>query len=198
MQDESHYETWVLRLRAWSQNPYLSLDDLPPLKSEDLPMNAWSRLVEHIVTAQHAVMQGFKDRFSKLVAQTRNDFEFSQALWESRRLLRHRVELANHPSLPVELRTPLQESCAEDIQRIQREVEEILIDAGRKTLGGSTLWAQRLLVVRQNPLTAVLRSDGSPQDGATGVPLPPDAAARPRADESPTRPASRWAHRRLQ
>ena len=190
LQGESRYETWVLTLRAWGQDPRVRLDHLPPLTSADFPPSAWSRFIGHLTEAQNALMLGFKERLTRLTELARTDFEFSQALTESRRLLRHRVELAHQPCLPAELQAILQKSCRTDIQRIQRELEEMLINAGRNAPQDSRFWGQRLLTVRQNPFTAVLSGDEAPGDGPFGVP-------HPAPQDSPARSASRWAHRRL-
>lgn len=183
---ESHYEMWVLALRDWAQDPHVGLTGLPTLTTEDLPPDAWSRFVEHLLAAQRTVMKKFQDRLGLLVDQARNDFELARALIESRRMLQHRVELSRHPSLPEEIREKLAESTRADIRRIQQELETLMHDGGRNAPHESAFWERRLVVVQQNPLTAVLHTSTPP----TPSPIPPLSP--------PTPTTSRWAHRRLQ
>ena len=185
---ESHYETWVLTLRSWAQDPRVGLAELPRLSEADLPPDAWSRLIEHLLAAQRTVMRTFQERLGLLVEQAHSDFALAQALIESRRMLQHRVDLAHHPSLPEELRDTLVESCRTDIHQIQQELEELMLDGGRNTPRETAEWDRRLMVVRQNPLTAVLRDTTPPSPTPATTPPP-----------SPAAPAmTRWAHRRLQ
>ena len=68
---------------------------------------------------------------------------------------------------------------------MQGELEQQMRDMAAQEPGQATFWGARLLVVKQNPITAVLAAD------------PPPAASSPAPPAPPTRPANRWSHRRI-
>jgi len=181
----SDYETWVLTLRDWRTNPQQDLTGLPALAEEDLSPEAFSRLVDHITEAIQAVTDAWQENLSRTTQEARTDFELARALAGSRRYLRRRVELARHPGLPEALRKVLDDGCTRDVTRMQGELEQQMRDMAAQEPGQATFWGARLLVAKQNPITAVLAADPSP---AAPPPAPPAHHASP---------ANRWSHRRI-
>lgn len=178
----SHYETWVLTLRAWSQDPQVDISDLPVLDEHSVPAGVFTRLADHIVAAQNVLMRSWRDRFERLLGAAQTEFDVAQAMLDGRRVLRRRVELARHPSLPQSLREALEEACTRDLQRIQEELEQSIRDAASAQARDASFWERRLLAVHQNPVT-----------GALTAPLVP-----PIASEEPAPVANRrWPRRRV-
>lgn len=68
---------------------------------------------------------------------------------------------------------------------MQGELEQQMRDMAAQEPGQATFWGARLLVVKQNPITAVLAAD------------PPPAAPPPAPPAHHASPANRWSHRRI-
>ena len=123
----SAYKSWVTALRAWSRDPSVSLDSLPPLSRDSFSPTTYARLLDHMGTAVGTMMRGWKDSFIRdwKAALGAGDLHSAEAARvEARRRLLPRRGLARHPGLPEEIRTALMDALRKDVDSIQQQLEE--------------------------------------------------------------------------
>jgi hypothetical protein len=150
------YETWVLTLRAWAEDPLIAIDHLPPLDDATFTPDTYARLFEHLLAALEKVSNRWHDGLERAWKVSHDRFALAQELVALRASLARRVQLASHPSLPEGARTVLRTRTWEDVHRYQREIEEAVVALGTDGTVGRDEVEEMLAVVRENPFTAVL------------------------------------------
>lgn len=179
-QPGSPYEAWVERVRAWAGDESVSLEGLPQLSVESMPMASYERLIVHLNAATEAVTQKWVDELSVLLSDLPEPQEVARRLVDLRRKLARRLELARHPGLPEELRKPYSDSAEKDIRRYQQDVEESVSKLRR--ILPTPVAEHYLRVVRENSFVAVLGYSSSQAGGrmtATHQPGPTSQPGRP-------------------
>lgn len=156
--DLGAYETWVRRLREWSTNPYIELDDLPVLDEKRVPAATFARLTKQILKAMGKVMERWNAEFDREVSKANTEHELSMAFIRARGLLACRVKLARHPSLPRDLQEALYKATVEDIHSLQDQLEKI-VSSQENRWGINSDRSTTVRIVKGCPLTAVLTED---------------------------------------
>lgn len=173
------YDEWAAFLERWAHGDDAGAERLPVLDPTLLRADTLERLVQRITDAISARLQDWADRLVADLAAAGDEFSQGRALAQARTGLRAIRLLAQHPSLPADLRSRLLEMVDRQVASFQQSLEEQTSrDAGFSNR--SQIEARRR-ALRQNPLTAVL------QDSA------PEAAVRPQDDwfVDPTRRPTR-------
>ena len=159
LQGSSPYETWVLTLRAWSQDPTLSLEQLPALADDTFTPDTYGRLMNHVLAAVQAVSNRWHEGLVRTMRDAVTPFDLARELVGLRATLSRRVQLATHPALPEGVRQVLTESLRRDVERYQADLESAV---QRQSAGGRVdhRAAEKMLtVVRENSFLSVLRYD---------------------------------------
>lgn len=195
----SPYEQWVMALRQWQRDPATDLRALPALGVDSLPPDAYQRLFAHMRTAIDAMMLEFSQLLVRDIGAARSEHDYARAMVGLRVRLARRVQLAQHPGLPAEVRAELTKGVAADVTALQAQVEELVTTSADRYGSDRTHTEHMLRIVRQNRFTVVLEP-GFPIDaliagrtgfGSTGgfavgpttgaAPGPPGAPPGPRA-----------------
>jgi len=189
----SAYETWVVRMRAWSDDPRIPLDDLPPLRSDHYTPDTFARLFKHVTAAITAADRRWHEALVQAWSTSPDSFQLGQRLVQLRSTLARRVQLAGHPSLPEEAREILLKNAREDVQRYQRELEEAVVSSSSAASRLDAPEVERMLeLVRTNSFLRVFDFELR-QDGATI-----EAAPLPTVDHVPDPDTRRpWGGRRV-
>lgn len=189
------YETWVLTLRAWQDDPRLALDHLPSLSDDTFTPETYQRLVQHIQNAMDRVGEVWDEGVARAFREQRDPFDLGRELVSLRALLARQWQLASHPSLPEGLRAPLSDGVRRRASATQQQLE----DTVRRRISGATRdrpeWERLLRTVRDSSLVRIadysLDEDGRMSIQLT-IPEVPEDHPRPVAART-----SRFAHRRL-
>lgn len=120
----SPYETWVRTLKAWSQDPTISLEHLPALQDDTYSPDTANRLLHAIIDAMSAVNERWLADLGRIFDNYRDPYELGRRLVQLRPAIARSMQLASHPSLPQTFRDALQSSVRSTIERNQREFEE--------------------------------------------------------------------------
>ncbi|MDT0309256.1 hypothetical protein RM780_20150 [Streptomyces sp. DSM 44917] len=162
------YEAWADHLERWGRGERLDASRLPPLAPGDFSTGTWERFSARLTEAFDRRLQAWADTLTAaLRAEGGDEFAFGRALAQAREGLRSARELTRLPALPPGLGSRLDALLAEQVTRVQRELEE---DARRdaETAGAPASAEARLRPLRDNPLTAALAGDGGPGERADG------------------------------
>lgn len=152
----SPYELWVVGLRAWQRDPSTDLSGLPILLSESLPPEAYQRLFNHMRQAIDAMMAEFTELLARDIGHATSEHDYARAMVGLRARLARRVQLAEHPGLPEEVRVELRKGVATDVTALQMQVEE-LVTANANRYGSDRSHTEQMLrIVRQNRFTVIL------------------------------------------
>jgi hypothetical protein len=167
MLGDTAYEQWVRRLRDWGKDPNTSLDDLPPLFSDDrVTRDVVDRLVAHILKAQDAFLKQFKARLDAAFEET-DAQAFARAYHNLQYFYARRLNLARHPGLSADLQQALEQSAVTDLHETQRQVEEGAgRDRGRGSIAGNN---DMVAIVRKNSLLQILQAYNQPPTSSAAV-----------------------------
>lgn len=190
------YERWVLTLRAWQNDPTVSLDALPRLADDTFTPDTYRRLVTHITAALDSVGKRWEEGVGRALREFTTPFDLGKDLVAMRALLARQWQLADHSALPDGLRGPLSDGVRRRAANTQRDLE----DSIKQRISGSTTdragWEQTLRALRESSLTRITQYAVGPDGRMTvafHIPDPPASAPESRQ----TRPGGRFAHRRL-
>jgi hypothetical protein len=178
--DGGAYAAWTTYLQAWGTDLRTTDERLPVLGRDDFAPETWVRLTNRIIDAINARLRAWTTAVSAEISTAGSEHAVGRALVSSRVGLASILRLADHPSLPDDLRGQLRKQVEEQIASIQQS----LIDdaAGLQSQGWTRSAAEaRQRTVRENPLLAVLNSPAA--SSATGAP-----AADPWAFDRTQRP----------
>lgn len=169
----SPYESWVVTLRIWADDPTTPLTHLPILTEESLPQEAYARFIEHLQRALERSAQQWEKAFSTAISNFRDHHDLADRLVKQRAILARRLQLASHPSLPEPVRAALTDDFERMVNRLQDEFESNTRDAMIRRRLPQPAVEQLMRTIRENSLVAVLRLSIT-QDGtrATLTPLP--------------------------
>lgn len=179
--DGGAYGAWAAYLEQFSSEATPPDGSrLPALAEEDFAPETWVRLTHRIVDAVNARLRIWATAVSTDLSRSSDEFAAGRALAHGRVGVAAVLALAEHPSLPADLREQLRGLVDTQIRSVQQSLEEQLDRIGRH--GGDRLQVeQRRRTLRDNPLTAAL----------TGAPTVPVPGADPWASTDPTRPRTR-------
>lgn len=184
----SIYERWVNTLRAWSRDPEgVSLQELPALRDDTFTPETYRRLIDHILEAMRLANERWHQGLVRAWGTSSTPFELAREFVSLRTTLARRLQLAHHPGLPEPIRKVLFEGLRADVERYQREAEEMV---SKSSAGASldTTWRNQMLaVVREHSFIAVLSYDVS-GDRPQAAPLPERAQT---GSVAPSRPSVR-------
>jgi hypothetical protein len=155
--DRGPYQAWADYLERWAAGAG-DLTAPPALAPEDLPEDAWQRLLTRIDEAVSSRLQGWADALMAALSETPDEFSAGRALAQSRAGLRQVLLLLATPSLPADFRTRLADAVAKQVRRIQSDLEQELDRAAATGLDARWVEARRR-TLRDNPLTAVLTAE---------------------------------------
>lgn len=174
----STYETWVLTLRAWSEDPTVPLDHLPALDERSFTVATYDRLLRYVVEALEAATERWVTGLERAFRSADSPFELGAQLVQLRRLLAHRLQLAAHPSLPASLRETLTADARQAVHNYQRELEDNLRRDTTHGRVGAAAREELLRVARENSFERLLAYDLT--DGRRPEPAPlPDTSGSP-------------------
>lgn len=190
MRGDSAYESWVVTLRAWRDDPSVPLNDLPALTEESLPRNAFDRFFKHLFDALEGSTQRWEKSFRSAIGDYRDHHDLADRLVKQRAGLARRMQLASHPSLPESVRTALTTEFERMVHRLQEEFETNTRSALTRSMAPQSTVEQLMRTIRENSMVAVLRLSIT-QDGgrASVVPLPGPGGGQ----AAPVRPRGRRA-----
>ena len=173
MRGDSAYESWVVTLRAWRDDPSVPLNDLPALTEESLPREAYTRFFKHLFDALEGSTQRWEKSFRSAIGDYRDHHDLADRLVKQRAGLARRMQLASHPSLPEPVRTALTEEFERMVQRLQEQFETNTRSALTRSMAPQPTVEQLMRTICENSMVAVLRLTIT-QDGgrASVVPLP--------------------------
>ncbi len=180
MKGNSVYESWVITLLAWRDDPTVPLDDLPVLTEESLPRDAYDRFFRHLQEALEHSTRRWEKAFAAAISGFRDDHDLADRLVKQRAGLARRLQLASHPSLPEPVRIALTEDFARMVHRLQEQFESNTRSGLIRSRHPHHVVEQLMRTVHENPLDDVLRLRVS-QDGmrATAEALPDVRADAP-------------------
>jgi hypothetical protein len=159
--DGGDYAAWTSYLQRWQADLRTADEPLPALRSEDFAPQTWVRLTNHIIDAINGRLRAWTDAFMADVGAARSEFAFSRALVGARTGLASVLRLADHASLPEDLRGQLRGQVERQIRSMQQTLEQDT--AGLEREGWSRADAEvRRRSVRESPLTAVLTAPTPP------------------------------------
>lgn len=156
------YADWARFLEAWGRGE-CGMEAAPAaLAPEDFAPETWSRLAGRF----HAALDERLTRWDKALAagfrDARGEFELGRALTQSRHGLSAIRALGQHEAVPTDLRGRLLETIDRQVTTAQADLER---SAERRRAAGDHRGGEALLrVVRDNPLTAVLRAPAAAPD----------------------------------
>lgn len=171
--DGGTYGAWSSYLRTWSKA--LGTPDgsrLPAVAPADFTPETWVRLTDQIVDALNARLRLWSDAVSTDVSAATSEIAAGRALVHGRVGIGAVLGLADHPSLPADLRAQLRALVEQQIRSMQRSLEDQLDRLGRQGATRDQV-EQRRRTFRDNALTAVL----SAGPAASAVPAGVDAWA---------------------
>ncbi|MFC0313986.1 hypothetical protein ACFQNE_05750 [Gordonia phosphorivorans] len=184
----SPYEQWVIALRQWQHDPATDLRSLPALRADSLPPDAYQRLFAHMRTAVDTMMLEFSQLLVRDIGAARSEHDYARAMVGLRVRLARRVQLAEHPGLPAEVRAELAKGVEADVNALQAQVEELVTASADRYGSDRTHTEHMLRIVRQNRFTVVLEP-GFPLEallaGQTGFGSTAGFAARGSAHAPP-------------
>jgi hypothetical protein len=151
------YHDWATFLERWSSGDSGDsggIGGLPRVDPEELNAETLVRLAHRIVDAMTKRLQTWCDLLTRAIAAAPDEFSAGRALAQARTGLRSVRALADHPSLPAELRDRLQEMVDRQVVAAQQMLED---DLARMSAGSADprLVESRRRTIRDNPLTAV-------------------------------------------
>ena len=176
----SPYETWVLTLRAWSQDPMTPLDQLPALADDTFTPETYGRLIDHLMKSLQTASDRWQSHLERAWSDVSSPHDLARQLVALRSTLSRRVQLSLHPSLPPAVREVLEREIRAAVARYQEDLEH----AVRKQSAAASVdhgAVERLLkVVRENSFLSVL-DYAVVQSGQRleRAPLPPTSPAHP-------------------
>ncbi|MBP7930454.1 MAG: hypothetical protein KA110_10880 [Acidimicrobiia bacterium] len=150
------YETWVLTLRAWGNDPMTPLDHLPSLALETFTPDTYQRLFNHLRQALQSVTTQWSDDLGKTLRLSQDRFALGHDLVQLRTRLTRRVQLVSHPSLPAEARDSFTKQTAEDIARSQQQIVDHIQRQANEGHLSRTEAEGMLDVVREHSFEAVM------------------------------------------
>ena len=162
--DGGDFGTWAQTLERWQAGEHTDLASLPKLDEQYFSPATWARLTDRIVTAINRRLHTWGKVTSREIGRSTSEFAVGSALTQARVGLRVVLALADHPSLPADLRQQLTGLVVGQVQSVQDDLERSLDDQSSRGVPRDQLEARRR-TVRSSPLTAVL----SP----ARVPVPP-------------------------
>jgi hypothetical protein len=171
------YHDWATFLDRWAGGDSTGIDRLPPVRPDDLNADTLARLVQRITGAVSMRLHAWSEQLARAMAAAGDEFSAGRALAQARTGLRAVRALADHPSLPVELREKLGEAIDRQVVAGQRMLEDDLDRRRTESADPRGIEARRR-TIRDNALTAVL------EDAQSRPADPPDWAIDPTA---PTR-----------
>ncbi|MCX4529763.1 MULTISPECIES: hypothetical protein [unclassified Streptomyces] len=169
------YQTWTDHLRRWAEEGAAGTGDaaarLPRLRPEDFHHETWVRLVNQLTEAVSRRLQACADSLTGALAEAADEFAAGRALVQSRPGFDAVRALASHPSLPEDVRTRLRKLVDDQIEGLQRQLEEQLERAVRR--GTDRTWAEeRRRTLRDNPLTTASAAAGAGATAPAAAPAP--------------------------
>ena len=93
----SPYETWVLTLRAWSQDPMTPLDQLPALTDDTFTPETYGRLIDHLMKALQTASDRWQSHLERAWSDVSSPHGLSRQLVALRSTLSRRVQLSLIP-----------------------------------------------------------------------------------------------------
>lgn len=153
--DEGAYGTWASYLDVWQKDLQPHDQVLPRLEQRDFTTDTWTRLVNRIFDAIGGRLRLWSDAFSQSMSRADSEFGVGVALTQARVGLAAILALADHPSLPDDLRLQLREVVERQIRSAQSQLEQQL-DRMQQSGSPRSVVDARRRTVRDNPLDAVL------------------------------------------
>lgn len=185
------YETWVRTMEAWTADPTVPLDHLPPLSDDTFTPQTYERLMVYVRRALEAATDRWVQELGRALSSWRTPYDLAHDLVQLRSSLARRVQLSRHPSLPPTVREILSKDAERSIERYQAEI----VDSVRKSLQRSNLGKSDselvLRIVQENAFTRAL-DVAVTQTGERQT-----VAALPVIDPGAAPPTSRFGHRRV-
>ena len=181
--DGGAYGAWAAHLDRWSSN--LTPSDagvLPVIAREDFAPQTWVRLTDRILDAINARLRLWSTAVGTDLSAADSEFAAGRALVNGRVGIAAVLALAEHPSLPDDLREQLRGLVEQQIHAVQRSLEEQLDRLDRQGVSRIQI-EQRRRTLRDNPLTAALSAPTT-----AGPPVP---AVDPWAGIDITQPRTR-------
>ncbi|QXT63782.1 hypothetical protein [Tessaracoccus palaemonis] len=162
-----------MTLRVWRKDPATPLDDLPELRDDSLPPEAFARLFTHLREALEESTRRWNGELAGAMHGLRSDHDFAERLIKLRVGLARRLQLVSHPSLPEPVRSALTEDFHRMVQRLQQDFERnVAADLDRDRVPRSQ--KERMMrIIRDNSFEGARRLTVT-QDGqrAERAPLP--------------------------
>ena len=123
------YETWVRTMEAWTADPTVPLDHLPPLSDDTFTPQTYERLMVYVRRALEAATDRWVQELGRALSSWRTPYDLAHDLVQLRSSLARRVQLSRHPSLPPTVREILSKDAERSIERYQAEI----VDSVRKS-----------------------------------------------------------------
>jgi hypothetical protein len=181
--DGGAYGAWAAYLDQWSSN--LAPSDgagLPVVAREDFAPQTWVRLTDRILDAINGRLRLWSTAVGTDLSVADSEFAAGRALVNGRVGITAVLALAEHPSLPSDLREQLRRLVEQQIRSVQQSLEEQIDRLDQQGVPRMQV-EQRRRTLRDNPLTAALAAPAY-----TGPPAPP---ADPWAAVDITQPRAR-------
>ena len=164
--DGGAYGAWAAHLERWQAGLAAVEGELPTLAQEDFAPQTWVRLTNRIIDALNARMKLWSAALTTDLGQSRTEFSAGRALDQARIGLVSLLRLADHPGLPRDLREQLRGLIEQQINSVQRSLEESLERQARSGGHREAVEARRR-TLRDNALTSVL---SAPPTATASVP----------------------------
>lgn len=149
------YQAWTEFLGRWAGGEDVDAAAPPRIAPEDLPGDAWERLVARIGVALDRRLQTWADALTTALSAAPDEFSAGRALTQARVGLRPIRALVTHPNLPDDIRTRLTEMVDDQTRRLQQDLEREVEQLAAH--GEDPRWVEaRRRTLRDNQLTAIL------------------------------------------
>lgn len=148
------YNGWASFLQRWGAGEATDSTHLPPLEPGDFTSDTWERLVLRLTDAISCRLQSWAEALSRAMAESTDEFTVGRVLSQARSGLRSIRDLAQHPSLPEDLRNRLVDLVDRQVVSAQQSFEE-QVERMRSGHVDAQLVEARRRTIRDNPLTAV-------------------------------------------
>ncbi len=157
------YESWVIGLRAWANDPGTDLSQLPTLTAESFTPATYQRLIKHLNDAISTMMASWNESLNRAISSARDEHDVARELVQLRALLARRLQLARHPGFPQEISNSLWDGACVDILAIQQSLESGVHATSDRATTSRSDQERTLAMVRGTSFAAII-APGYPID----------------------------------